>query len=110
EDPSLKIPEGFIGKLRPYQLDGVKWLHSLSRLGFGGCLADDMGLGKSIQIIAFLLLKKEEGKSGTNLIVVPATLLTNWLQEFEKFAPSLRIFLWHGGQRDQNHTIDSWDV
>lgn len=110
EDTTVKVPEGFIGQLRPYQLDGVKWLHSLSRLGFGGCLADDMGLGKSIQILAFLQLKKEEGGVGTNLIVVPATLLTNWLQEFGKFVPSLRVFLWHGGKRIQINSVSSWDV
>lgn len=111
EDACLRIPKEFNGLLRSYQFDGVKWLHSLSRLGFGGCLADDMGLGKSIQIIAFLLLKKEEDKdSNKNLIVAPTTLLTNWLQEFEKFAPSLRVFLWHGSQRGVSVEEDSWDV
>lgn len=111
EEAPIETPKGFQGQLRPYQLNGVKWLHSLSRLGFGGCLADDMGLGKSIQVIAFLQLKKEEdGFTNPNLIVVPTTLLTNWLQEFGRFAPSLRVFLWHGAQKNRVAPSAEWDV
>ena len=68
-------------------------MHSL---GFGACLADDMGLGKTIQVLAFLktLAHKKEGLP-TNLLVLPATLLTNWADEIKRFAPSLRFMLAH---------------
>ncbi len=84
--------------LRPYQQTGVKWLWFLSSLGLGACLADDMGLGKTIQVISLLLIKKREGKgarAAPALLVLPASLLTNWKAEVEKFAPSLVCKLAH---------------
>jgi non-specific serine/threonine protein kinase len=83
--------------LRTYQETGVKWLWFLGRLGLGACLADDMGLGKTIQVISlFLLLKREKKPSHTpNLLVVPASLLGNWMSEMERFAPSIQLFIAH---------------
>ena len=84
------------GQLRPYQQEGVRWLHFLTRLGLGACLADDMGLGKTIQVLALLLvLKKAAPGAGPSLLVAPASLLANWAQEAERFAPSLRCLLAH---------------
>lgn len=86
--------------LRPYQADGVRWLWFMIKLGLGACLADDMGLGKTIQVID-LLLQLRQQQSGsktaprTSLLVVPASLVGNWKQEFEKFAPSLRVLYAH---------------
>ena len=77
--------------LRPYQSKGVNWLSRLNNLRIGAVLADDMGLGKTIQIISLLLLKK--GLS--TLLIVPASLLTNWKSEIEKFAPSLTFVIAH---------------
>ncbi len=103
----LKDPDGIIstadpGKLlqatlRPYQQTGVRWLWFLNRLGLGGCLADDMGLGKTIQVISlFLLLKRDGSKDAPpSLLVVPASLISNWKSEIEKFAPSLRYKIVH---------------
>lgn len=80
--------------LRPYQVAGVKWLWMLNKLSLGGCLADDMGLGKSIQIIALLiLLKRQEAKPA--LLILPASLIGNWKNELMKFAPDLKFWVAH---------------
>ncbi len=83
--------------LRPYQVQGVRWLWLLSRLGLGACLADDMGLGKTIQVIDLLLQYKRAVReaAGPSLLVVPTTLLGNWRQELARFAPQLRVFFAH---------------
>jgi len=83
--------------LRPYQQTGVNWLHFLTELGLGACLADDMGLGKTIQIIALLLLRKEVKTTAKHcsLLVLPASLISNWKSELTRFAPSLKLFFLH---------------
>jgi non-specific serine/threonine protein kinase len=88
---------GLLAVLRPYQSRGLGWLHFLTELGFGACLADDMGLGKTLQLIALLCLRKarQAGPKRPSILVVPASLLGNWLREFERFAPHLRIFCGH---------------
>lgn len=78
--------------LRPYQLTGVNWLWLLYNLKLGGCLADDMGLGKTIQILSLLLLIKNHSPKKPHLLVVPASLLSNWLGEINRFAPTLRVW------------------
>lgn len=84
--------------LRPYQQAGLSWLLFLHDLGFGRCLADDMGLGKTIQVLAMLLSLKEKPFPGfgPSLLVVPASLIGNWLDEAARFAPELRILVLHG--------------
>ncbi|HEV3344935.1 MAG TPA: DEAD/DEAH box helicase [Pirellulales bacterium] len=88
--------------LRPYQAEGVRWLWFMTRLGLGACLADDMGLGKTVQVIDLLLQRKRDGEGGgttsisrPSLLVVPASLVGNWKQELERFAPTLRVFYAH---------------
>ncbi|MEJ7559465.1 MAG: SNF2-related protein [Pedobacter sp.] len=95
----VKVPEDLKAELRPYQQDGLNWLNFLDDFNFGACLADDMGLGKTIQVIAFILSQKEKIGNNTNLIVVPASLITNWQQEVSKFAPSLRLLTVYGSDR-----------
>ena len=83
-------------QLRPYQDAGVRWLHFLTRLGLGACLADDMGLGKTLQVIALVLMWPQRDETRRpSLIVAPASLLSNWAAEVERFAPSLRVFVAH---------------
>ncbi|MCP4924100.1 MAG: DEAD/DEAH box helicase [bacterium] len=92
------LTKGLKGTLRPYQSVGVKWLWLLYNLRLGGCLADDMGLGKTIQVLSlFLLSKKDKTQNKTpHLLILPASLLGNWKEEFKRFSPSLKIFLCHG--------------
>ena len=102
----LRSPEGLAkvdpgrelqGTLRPYQHVGVRWLHLLSRLGLGACLADDMGLGKTIQVLSLLLVRRKESeeKRRPSLLVAPASLLSNWASEIERFAPALKAIVAH---------------
>lgn len=91
------------GTLRNYQLTGVNYLLSLSEMNFGGILADEMGLGKTIQVIAFLLHKKNK----RSLVVTPTSLIYNWKEEFEKFAPSLNVGIIHGSKSARNKILDN---
>ena len=91
------------GTLRNYQVTGVNYLLSLSEMNFGGILADEMGLGKTIQVIAFLLHKK----SKKSLVVTPTSLIYNWKEEFEKFAPSLNVGVIHGSKSARNKILDN---
>lgn len=87
------------GELRPYQINGLKWLDYLHTHGLGGCLADDMGLGKTVQTIA-LLARLYPSEPTPSLLVMPRSLLFNWQREFERFCPGLRCNVYHGVSRD----------
>jgi len=103
ELPILEAPETFKGTLRPYQARGLSWLAFMERFGFGACLADDMGLGKTIQMIALILHERSilQDRMDPTLLVVPMSVIGNWVKEFEKFAPSLKIQVHHGIDRPQ---------
>ena len=94
-------PRGFRGTLRPYQREGLAWLSFLSEFGFGGCLADDMGLGKTIQVLALLQLRKlrRRGKRKPSLLIVPRSLVYNWLEEAARFVPRLGVLDYSGARR-----------
>ena len=99
-NPSLLSSKGLQGlnaELRPYQHEGLGWLSLLSGLGLGACLADDMGLGKTIQILSLLLLQQQSLTpcKQPSLLIVPASLLSNWQREATRFTPSLKLFLLH---------------
>lgn len=98
----VAIPAGLHGSLRHYQHQGLNWLNFIDDYNFGGILADDMGLGKSIQIIAFILLQRAKVKQNTNLLVVPTSLLFNWQEEVSKFAPSIKILTLYNQDRQKN--------
>ncbi len=97
-------PDGFNGTLRGYQREGLGWLQFLQRFGFGGCLADDMGVGKTAQVLALLETRRELRKmqqlSKPSIAVVPKSLVFNWRQEAERFTPQLRVVDHTGLDRD----------
>jgi superfamily II DNA or RNA helicase len=86
---------GLRAELRPYQKLGVQWLWVLSSLELGGCLADDMGLGKTIQVLAVLSLLRRKKVEGTDLLVVPASLIDNWHAEMQRFVPDIQVLIAH---------------
>ena len=86
---------GLNAELRAYQKVGVQWLWTLRGLELGGCLADDMGLGKTIQVLGVLSLCRRNQESGTDLLVVPASLVDNWRLEIERFCPQLKVLIAH---------------
>jgi len=89
----FKLSNNFSGNLREYQKQGVLWLYQMLSLGLGPCLADDMGLGKTVQILAILGSLIEENRINTVLLIVPASLIGNWLAEREKFISTLNMFV-----------------
>lgn len=98
------VPKALNAELRAYQKEGFKWLNEITELGFSGILADDMGLGKTIQVIAFLLSRKKS----KSLVVTPTSLIYNWLLEFSKFAPTLKIGLVHGDKNKRKKVINDY--
>lgn len=90
EELEFELPDLLQANLRDYQNYGFQWLKTLSHYRLGGILADDMGLGKTLQSIAFILSERnKEKETKPALIVAPASLVYNWKNEFQKFAPSL---------------------
>jgi len=101
EITNTQVPQEITAELRPYQKEGLNWLNFLDEMGWGGILADDMGLGKTLQILTFLqhVTKKD---TSPNLIIVPTTLLFNWQNEIEKFAPELKAYYHYGINREKD--------
>ena len=93
--PDFEPPAGCTAKLRGYQKAGCAWIDFLFKHRFGACLADDMGLGKTVQTIAFIVACIERrsitGKGAQVLIVLPPSLVFNWLDEWQRFAPGVKV-------------------
>jgi superfamily II DNA or RNA helicase len=90
-------PEGFVGELRSYQADALAWLGFLDSVGLGGCLALDMGLGKTPTVLAHLA-----GTAGTGrptLVIAPPAVVGNWQAEAARFTPGLSVVVHHGASR-----------
>ena len=98
--PPPEEPAGFAGTLRPYQRQGLAWLNALASGGLGGVPADDMGLGRTVQILAHIQHEKNRGNlKHPTLIVAPNSLLFNWRNEAARFTPQLRTLIFHGLDR-----------
>ncbi len=137
DEVEYESSNGLNAELRPYQINGIKWLIAHQQNGLGACLADDMGLGKTLQTIAVLLHYKESledidvvsDSCDTNgqlalfgggekinpalnaLIVMPASLVYNWYEEIEKFAPGLKAIKYIGSTRkNKTDELSEYDV
>lgn len=129
------VPQGLQATMRPYQLDGYRWLIEHRSKGLGACLADDMGLGKTLQTIAVLLDTKQnmaeeeveitagaqldlfsdyyalKRKALRALVIVPASLVYNWYREIRTFAPALQVVRYLGNDRKNlRNTVHTFDV
>jgi superfamily II DNA or RNA helicase len=88
-----ELPSTLRAELRPYQVDGYRWLARLAHWGAGACLADDMGLGKTVQTLAVLL---HRAPGGPALVVAPTSVVANWVDEARRFAPTLNVRVYAG--------------
>ena len=95
------LPRGINAELREYQTRGFGWLWFLYQYGLNGILADDMGLGKTLQALALLQKAKEKNKKETSLVVCPTSVVFNWENEIEKFAPGLSCLKLSGTDRKE---------
>lgn len=92
------LPATLDASLRSYQQEGFEWLIRLAHWGAGGCLADDMGLGKTLQALALILQRCSDGPT---LVVAPTSVCNNWIDECQRFTPTLKPLLFGSSDRQQ---------
>ncbi|MDR0895866.1 MAG: DEAD/DEAH box helicase [Prevotellaceae bacterium] len=110
QQTTADIPLGLQAELRPYQEEGFRWMARLAGWNAGACLADEMGLGKTLQALAILLYRANLGAA---LVVCPVSVIGNWLNEAERFAPSLRVQVLSttgNGRREVMQALRAGDV
>ena len=105
DNADIEVPESVRTVMRNYQKTGFRWLRTLCKHSFGGILADDMGLGKSLQMIALILSLKQS----PSIIVCPTTLILNWVNEFKKFAPAVRTLAVMGTADERRRLVENSD-
>ncbi|MFH0785741.1 MAG: DEAD/DEAH box helicase [Pseudomonadota bacterium] len=98
ETDNPTLPSTLRADLRDYQATGFRWLARLSSWEVGACLADDMGLGKTVQALAAILLRAAKGPT---LVVAPLSVTSNWQDEADRFAPTLKVIVFGPGDRNQ---------
>jgi SNF2 family DNA or RNA helicase len=98
----IDTPDGFAGQLRSYQAEAAGWLGFLDRAGLGGCLAMDMGLGKTPTILAHLIVDRGHGPA---LVICPPAVLGNWAEEAARFTRGLKVTMHHGPRRAEGDSI-----
>ena len=117
----FETPKSIQATLRPYQLQGVTWLRLLNEHRLGGCLCDDMGLGKTLQTIVLLQSQIEKSTNFsaqnseietnlTSLIVMPSSLIHNWVNEIKRFAPQLKVLKYVGADRQNNTAFGNYHI
>lgn len=98
-DDPVPRPSALEAELRTYQEEAHQWMTRMARAGLGGILGDEMGLGKTITCIAVLCSLREIRSDSRFLVVMPLSLVDNWLREIHRFAPDLRVYVHHGADR-----------
>lgn len=119
QDSDFAVPASLKSILRNYQKVGYRWLKTMAEYGFSGILADDMGIGKTIQVITLLEDEKLHNPDSISLVVCPSSLLLNWQSEIDKFSKTLTSILITGSSderkllikncRDYDIVITSYD-
>ncbi|MDD5272232.1 MAG: DEAD/DEAH box helicase [Methylovulum sp.] len=95
-DLNPQVPSTLQGELRDYQREGFQWMSRLAHWGAGACLADDMGLGKTVQALALILSR---APAGPTLILAPTSVCINWMEEAQRFSPTLNVQQFGHGDR-----------
>ena len=97
--PPAELPATVLAELRPYQLEGYRWLQFLAAHGLHGILADDMGLGKTVQTLVHLTAECAKAPGLPSLVIAPTSVVPNWAAEAEKFTPHLKVLVLQGKDR-----------
>ena len=109
-DSSLDVPKGINATLYKYQKTGYLWMRYMLEENAGCILGDEMGLGKTLQVITLMQEYKNQDRIPM-LVVAPVSLLQNWKNECEKFAPELKVFIHHGSRRTGRYKeLENYDV
>jgi superfamily II DNA or RNA helicase len=103
-DAPTTRPEGFAGELRSYQAEALSWLGFLDAVELGGCLALDMGLGKTPTVLAHIARTTGQGPV---LVIAPPAVVGNWAAEAARFTPQLRVVVHHGASRATADELES---
>lgn len=109
DDQLYALPQAVQATLRTYQQKGYEWMRLLDEIEAGVFLADDMGLGKTLQTICYIAYLAENRATGNILIICPASLVYNWQNEINKFAPGIKSVVYHGSSREES-LFDHADV
>ncbi|EGG06508.1 uncharacterized protein MELLADRAFT_36161 [Melampsora larici-populina 98AG31] len=105
-------PDGLSLTLLPFQLEGLYWMKKQEAGPWaGGMLADEMGMGKTIQTISLILSDRKAGDGKQTLVIAPTVAIIQWRNEIEKFTKGLKVNVWHGGNRSTDKkTMKSYDI
>uniref|UniRef100_A0A3B0MK29 DEAD-box family helicase, putative n=1 Tax=Theileria annulata TaxID=5874 RepID=A0A3B0MK29_THEAN len=110
DNVDIEVPFLIKGVLRPYQKEGLRWLVSLYERNINGILADEMGLGKTLQTICLLAyLACNKGNWGPHIIIVPTSILLNWVMEFNKFCPGFKVLAYYGTPAERAKKRTGWN-
>ena len=111
DEKLYEVPKSVNATLRPYQQKGYEWLNLMAEVNAGTLLADDMGLGKTLQTISSIAHLLEENPNAKIVIITPASLIFNWKEEFKKFTPHLKTFIYHGsGRKFEDYVVEGANI
>lgn len=109
DESEYMVPDTLNKVLRKYQKTGYRWLRTIEDYGFGGILADDMGLGKTLQTISMFLATKSDENVNKALVVCPASLVFNWVNEINHFAPEIKVIAITGSAAERETLLKEID-
>lgn len=107
KDSDFAVPPALKSTLRNYQKTGFRWMKTMAAYGFSGILADDMGIGKTLQVITLLEDERLQRKDSLSLVVCPSSLILNWQSEIEKFSKTLTSIIISGSSDERKVQIRS---